>query len=126
MTGGTATIAGEIQPGGANAIGTLTFDRPPVFASGATFVCEDLEGACDKVVVEGGDMALDDLGFAFTLIGAGRGKGSATVFAVTDGTVSGEFASVTKTPQKAERAEVEYGASKVDMILSQGLLLLVR
>lgn len=126
IAGGTVTVSGEIQPGGANAIGTLTFDRPPVFASGATFVCEDLYGACDKIVVEGGDVALDDLELAFTLIGTSRGKDAATIVAASDGAVSGEFASVTKTPQRAERAEVEYGASRVDMRLSQGVLLIVR
>ncbi|MBO4709482.1 MAG: hypothetical protein J5727_06875 [Kiritimatiellae bacterium] len=126
ISGGTLTVTGEMHPGGRGAIGMLTFDRPPVFVAGATLVCEDLNGDCDKIVVGGGDLALGDLALAFTLIGESLGKGPATIVDVTNGAVSGAFSSVEKTPKRAERAEVKYGVSLVKMAFSSGLAIFVR
>ena len=126
ISGGTLTVTGEMHPGGRNSIGALAFDRPPVFAAGATLVCEDLNGDCDKIVVGGGSLALGDLALAFTLIGESVGKGSATIVEVAEGAVSGAFSSVEKTPKRAERANVKYGSSLVKMVFSEGLMIFVR
>ena len=126
ISGGALTVTGEMHPGGKNAIGTLAFDRPPVFAAGATLVCEDMNGDCDKIAVGGGNLALGDLALAFTLIGESIGKGSATIVEVAEGAVSGAFSSVEKTPKRAERANVKYGSSLVKMVFSEGLMIFVR
>lgn len=126
VTGGTLTVTGEINPGNAGAIGTLAFETAPLLGTGSTLVIEDDDGACDSLVVENGDLDLTDLALAFRLIGTSRGKGSATIVSVPNGVCNGPFASVTKTPKKAERALVEYGASTVDVQLSFGSTILVR
>ena len=49
---GTLVVTGEIQPGGVQSVGTLTFERAPVVA-GATLVIDgDGRGGYDRLVVE--------------------------------------------------------------------------
>ena len=49
-----------------------------------------------------------------------------TVLSTPDGAVSGEFASVVKTPRRAESAEVNYGAGQVTVEFRQGTMIIFR
>ena len=126
IAGGTVTLAGEIHPGGEGAIGTLTFDRPPVAVAGAKLVAECDVAAGDQLVVGGGDFALGNLALEFRLYAKPSGIGGVTVLSTPDGAVSGEFASVVKTPRRAESAKVNYGASQVTVEFRQGTMIIFR
>ena len=126
IAGGTVTLAGEIHPGGEGAIGTLTFDRPPVAVAGAKLVAECDGAAGDQLVVGGGDFALGNLALEFRLYAKPSGIGGVTVLSTPDGAVSGEFASVVKTPRRAESAEVNYGAGQVTVEFRQGTMIIFR
>ena len=123
ISGGTVTVAGEIHPGGEGAIGTLTFDRPPVVSAGAKLVAECSGSAVDSLTVAGGDLAIGDMTFEFRVIGLPSGPIKATVLSTPDGSVSGEFSSVVKTPSRAESAKVMYGSSQVEVIYLKGMVI---
>ena len=126
ISGGTVTVAGEIHPGGAGAIGTLTFDRPPVVSEGAKLVAECSGSAVDSLTVAGGDLAIGGLAFEFRMINPPSEPIRETVLSTPDGTISGEFASVVKTPSKAESAWVIYEASQVRIGYLKGMMILFR
>ncbi len=123
ISGGTVTVAGEIHPGGEGTIGTLAFDRPPVVSAGAKLVAECSGSAVDSLTVAGGDLAIGDLAFEFRVIGRPSGPIRATVLSTPEGSVSGEFSSVVKTPSRAESAKVKYGASQVEVIYLKGMII---
>ena len=54
VTGGVVTITGTINPGGAGAIGTLTFETAPVFVAGAVYQCDCTAATADKIVLPDG------------------------------------------------------------------------
>ena len=78
------------------------------------------------VYIEGGDIALGSLALDFRLIGQRFSIPSMTLLSTPDGKVSGEFASVTKSPRRAESAAVEYGAAKAEMQFRQSTLIIFR
>jgi hypothetical protein len=93
VSGGTLTVTGEINPGGAGAVGKLTFETAPVL-SGAVYVCDLIGEETDEIAVED-DFSLSGLSFrAVSPQGRNYLHYDDTVTVGTGKTLSGEFAGV--------------------------------
>ena len=124
VRGGVMTVTGEINPGGANAIGQITFDRNPIL-SGVTIVVETSEGSVDKVVVCD-DMDLSTFGVRIVQLGS-RVDVKEQPFFISGGKLSGQFSAVEKPAKKGELYVVNYDETAVSLNYSKpGILMIVR
>lgn len=118
---GTLTVTGEIRPGGAGRVGTLSFGSGALVSDGATYVCDVADETADRLVVSG-DFDLSTLAFRAVRNGSARGD-ALTVLETSAGALAGEFASVTL----ARRAwKLAYGATAVRLDRNPGLLFILR
>ena len=106
IRGGVMTVTGEVNPGGAGAVGTVTFETAPVLA-GATIVAETEGGAVDRVVVAGG-ADISETGLRVVQLGALVPFGPRAILSC-GGSLSGEFASVEMPTHKGKNYGVGYG-----------------
>ena len=91
VSGGTVTVTGEIRPGGEGAVGTISFERAPVF-SGATLVAEIGGGEMDRIEVDG-SASLAGLSLRVVELMRLRTSGSWTAVSATEA-LAGDFESV--------------------------------
>ena len=105
ISNGRLTIAGDIQPGGPNALGTLSFAEG-VFAAGAGahYVCDIVGDAADKLEIAG-DVDLSAI--SFTAVANGRVESGKSSVLTCTGARSGAFNAVT-LPKRW--MSVDYGA----------------
>lgn len=107
VSNGTLAVSGDINPGGAGRIGTLTFAAGVLSPSSATFVCDVAAESADKIVVEDD---FDLSGLAFRTVYLGRACYTQKVF-VADG-LTGTFSGT----QFAKRYHsVSYGETDVTL-----------
>ena len=118
VSGGVLTITGEINPGGAGSLGTLAFERTPVF-SGATYVCDVSGTAADRLVFED-DVDVSALAFRAVRSGSFRGQNVEAV--ASDGEVTGTFASAA-FPRSSY--SLSYGEKSIKISNACGLILCV-
>ena len=115
---GTLTVTGEINPGGAGAVGTLAFAEGVLIPDGATYVCDVVGNAADKLVF-GGALDLSTLSFR-----AVRGDSACGQAKVLEGVeLTGAFSTVTM-PRRSWT--LDYGASEVTLNIDRGFMMLVR
>lgn len=119
VSGGVLTVTGEINPAGAGAVGVLTFEMTPVL-SGATYVCDLVGDSADRIEFEDD---VDVSGLVFRAVRNGRYNGQDVRVLVSDGEVTGPFASATFPHGKYS---LEYGASAVTLTHSNGSIIIFR
>lgn len=119
---GTLVITGEIQPGGVQAVGTLTFERAPVVAGATLVVDGDGRGGFDRLVVE---EAFDVTGMRIRLSRrAGFAPGTHRV--VSCRSLAGQDALVPDLPRHFA-VGVPASCDGIDLVREQlGTLLLIR
>ena len=118
--GGTLTVTGEINPGGADAIGRLTFEKAPVL-DGAVYVCDLIGDRADEIAVEE-DFALTGISLRAV---SPRGRNTlhyADVF-TSGGELSGTFAAA-EFPRG--RYSVQYQESRAVLTKANPLKIIVR
>ena len=124
IRGGVMTVTGEINPGGANAIGTVTFETAPVL-TGATLVAETEGGAVDKVVLAG-DANISEVNLRIVQLGEIVPFGPSAILSC-GGALSGEFASVERPARKGKNYDVGYEAAAATLsYLKPGAVIYVR
>jgi len=116
--GGTLTVSGEINPAGAGAIGTLSFEVAPVF-NGATYVCDLVGDEADLIVLPAG-FDVSSLAFRAAL---GPNFTATRTTVLSSQSVSGAFASAALP---AGRWKVVVGTDKVEVVHNVGTALIVR
>ena len=118
VKGGTLAVTGTIQPGGRNAIGTLTLDGTSL-TSGTLVIDAAADGTCDKLVATG---ALDLSNLNLVIEGAGLDRGKKYEIA-TATSVTGSFAS---TALPGRRWRVSVSGTKVTLTTARGTMIIVR
>ena len=123
VKGGTLTVTGAINPGGAGAIGTITFETMPVLA-GATLFAEVSKTGIDGISLPG-DVDLSALALTVVDIGSRGAHLKAPVVSCT-GTRTGAFASVVLPEKRPDRFELSYTAAAAILSVGKGLLMVLR
>ncbi len=118
VKGGTLAVTGTIQPGGRDAVGTLTVDGTAL-TSGTLVIDVAADGTCDKLVATG---ALNLSNLNLVIAGAELDKGKRYEIA-TAASVTGAFASVT-LPES--RWHVSVSGTKVTLTSVRGTVVIVR
>ena len=118
VKGGTLAVTGTIQPGGRDAVGTLTLDGTAL-ASGTLVIDVAADGTCDKLVATG-TLNLSNLNLV--IAGAELDKGKRYEIA-TAASVTGAFASAT-LPES--RWHVSAHGTKVTLTSVRGTVVIVR
>ena len=123
VKGGTLTVTGAINPGGAGAIGTIVFETEPVL-DGATLVAEVSKTGIDGIELPD-DFDLSALNLTVVDLGS-RGAHLKEPVVVCSGVRTGAFASVTLPEKRPDRYELSYTDAAAILSVGKGLLLLVR
>ena len=124
IRGGVMTVTGEINPGGSNAVGTVTFETAPVL-TGVTLVAETEGGDVDKVVLAG-DADVSTMNLRIVQIGEIVPFSPSAILSC-GGTLTGEFASDERPARKSMNYEVGYEAAAATLSYARpGGVLLVR
>lgn len=124
IRGGVMTVTGEINPGGANAIGTVTFETAPVL-TGATLVAETEGGDVDKVVLAG-DADVSTMNLRIVQLGEIVPFSPSAILSC-GGVLSGEFASVDRPARKGANYDVGYRADAATLSYARpGAFLIVK
>ena len=118
VKGGTLAVTGTIQPGGRDAVGTLTLDGTAL-TSGTLVIDVAADGTCDKLVATG-TLNLSNLNLV--IAGAELDKGKRYEIA-TAASVTGAFASTT-LPES--RWHVSVSGTKVTLTSVRGTVVIVR
>ena len=122
VSNGRLTVAGEIQPGGPGALGTLAFAEGVLAAgAGAHYVCDIVGDRTDKLEIAGD---VDVSAFGFTAVANGRVESGRSVVLSCTGTRSGAFGAVS-LPKRW--MSLDYGADAVVLNhLQPGLVIIFR
>ena len=117
---GTLVVTGEIQPGGRDAVGTLTIETAPVVA-GATLVVEGAGTAVDALVVE---ESFDMTGLSLSVPQYRSVPYGKHAVIVANGSLTGEF-SATDLPS-GRRCSIDYTANTAVLSRKSGMFFTVR
>ena len=120
VTNGRVTVTGEIQPGGAGAVGTLVFAEAPVVAGATLVVDGDGLGGSDRLVVMD---AFDVSGLGFVLSAKRDMRGSRFVVVEATGGVSGTLPLGDLPPRIWSFA---YEVDAIALLRDRGTLILYR
>ena len=124
IRGGVMTVTGEINPGGSNTIGTVTFETAPVL-TGATIVAETEGGAVDSVVLAG-DANISEVNLRIVQLGEVVQFGPSAILSC-GGALLGEFAAVERPARKGMNYDVGYEAAAATLsYFKPGSVILVR